>query len=234
MTRIQGGGVANKNPFGPDWTKPGTKAAGEARTVGDQVQNDLFGKPKPKVVLDDSADVAAQMARLHAYRKKLARLAGDEEDTYDLVLAEGTIAMIDAFGRIYVGKRFLLDHAENVALQVGVLAHEIGHRPHRWAEYREERKLTNEDRLRLCRLEETRADYFAGRALAELALPCDPLCAFLLVVAQLPHPEYFSAKMRAEVVREGYGDGARRSKQLRAMFPELARATSAKGDLGNG
>lgn len=229
MTRIQGGGVA-KNPYGPDWKK----GAGEARTVGGQVQNDLFGKPKPRIVDEDSADVAAQMARLHAYRKKLARLVGDAEDDYDLVLSDGTIAMIDATGRIYVGKRFLLDHTDEVALQVGVLAHEIGHRPRRWAEYREERQLTKDERDRLCRLEETRADYFAGRALAELALSCDPLCAFLKRVAQHPHPEYFSAKVRVDVVREGYGHGARRTKQLRAMFPELARATAAKGDLGSG
>jgi hypothetical protein len=230
MTRIQGGGVSTRNPFGPDWAK----GAGEARTVGEQVQHDLFGKPKPKVLDQDDADVAAQMARLHAYRRKIARLAGDDEDDYDLVLAEGTIAMIDAQGRVYVGKRFLLDHADHVEVQVGVLAHEIGHRPKRWAEYQEAKKLTKEERERLCRLEETRADYFAGRALAELGLPCEPLCAFLRAVAVHPHPEYFDAATRADVVREGHGDGARRAKRMKAMFPELARATSAKGDLGNG
>lgn len=230
MTRIQGGGLSAKNPFGPTWAR----GTGEARTVGEQVAHDLFGKPKPKVLDPDDADVAAQMARLHAYRKKLARLAGDEEDDYDLVLADGTIAMIDAEGRIYVGKRFLLDHADDVAVQVGVLAHEIGHRPKRWRAHREERKLDKAERDALCRVEETRADYFAGRALAALGMPCDPLCAFLLVVAQHPHPEYFDARARAEVVREGFADGTRKDAALKAMFPELARMRSAKGDLGSG
>lgn len=229
MTRIQGGGLAAKNPYGPDWGKKT-----EGRTVGEQVQHDLFGKPKPRVLDPDDKDVAAQMARLHSFRKKLARLAGDAEDDYDLVLAAGTIASIDAQGVVYVGKRFLLDTAHDVAVQVGVLAHEIGHRPKRWSELREARALTKDERLRLCRTEETRADYFAGRALADLGFSCEPLCAFLRAVAQHPHPEYFDAETRVEVVREGHADGARRDRALKAMFPELARMRSARGDLGSG
>jgi hypothetical protein len=186
-------------------------------------------------VLDpDDADVAAQMARLHAYRKKLARLAGDDPDDYDLVLAAGTIAMIDEDGAIYVGKRFLLSHAEHVDVLVGVIAHEIGHRPKRWAEYRGETPRTQAELEKLCRLEETYADYFAGRALAELGLKVDPLCAFLDDVQDQPHPEYFSAKLRAEVLREGFSDGRRKADTRKKMFPELAKRVSAKHDLGTG
>lgn len=230
MTRIVSGGLAARNPFGPDWAK----GAAEAKSLGQQVQHELFGRKKPRVLDPDDADVASQMARLHAYRKKLARLAGDEPDDYDLVLAAGTIAMIDQDGDIYVGKRFLLAHADHVDVLVGVIAHEIGHRPKRWAEYRGETPRTKAELEKLCRLEETYADYFAGRALAELGLDVEPLCVFLADVQDLPHPEYFSAKLRAEVLREGFTDGRRKADTRKKMFPELAKRVSAKHDLGTG
>ncbi|MEW5851390.1 MAG: hypothetical protein AB2A00_21555 [Myxococcota bacterium] len=230
MVRINGSGISTHNPFGPSWAR----GAGETKSVGEQIQDTLFGKPKPKVLDQDDADVAAQMARLHVYRKRLARLAGDNEDDYSLILSEGTIAMIDQHGAIYVGKSFLLDNATRPGVLVGVLAHEIGHRPKRWAAYRQERKLSQEEHDRLCRTEETRADYFSGVALAELGMDCEPLVAFLMKVATQPHPEYFSAELRASVIREAHGDGKRKADNRKKFFPEFARMTSAKGDLGTG
>lgn len=232
VSRINSGGIT-RNPFGPSWGA-GKAGKSEGQTVGEQVQDNLFGKPKPKVLLDDDADTAALMARLHSYRKKLARLAGDEEDDYDLTLADGTIAMIDDRGLIYVGKKFLFELSGALEVQVGVLAHEIGHRPKRWSEYKQERPLTKADLDKLCRIEETRADYFAGRALAELGMGADPLVRFLQAISVHPHPQYFPAKIRAEAIREGHADGTRRSDNRRRFFPELARMTDAKGDLGVG
>jgi hypothetical protein len=233
MSRVSGG-ISTRNPFGPNWGKSKAQSTGGSQTVGEQVQSELFGKKKPQVLDEDDADISRLMGRLHAFRKKLARLAGDEEEDYDLTLAAGTIAMIDDKGLIYVGKGFLLDYAENLDLQVGVLAHEIGHRPKRWNEYRASIPLTKEDKEKLCRLEETRADYFAGRALAELGLECDPVIAFLKAVSTQPHPEYFSAKLRAECIREGFDDGSRKANNRRKFFPELDRMHGAKGDLGVG
>lgn len=232
VSRINSGGVT-RNPFGPSWGSSKSSRS-EGKTIGEQVQSSLFGRPKPRVLDDDDADIAALMARLHAYRRKLARLAGDEEDDYDLVLADGTIAMIDDEGLIYIGKGFLLDLSEQLEVQVGVLAHEIGHRPKRWSEYKQEQPLTKADLDRLCRLEETRADYFAGRALAELGLSAEPLVRFLEAISVHPHPQYFSAKLRGEAILEGHGDGKRKSDNRRRFFPELARMTDAKGDLGVG
>lgn len=231
MSRISGG--ITRNPFGPSW---GTARAGrtEGKSVQEQVQGNLFGGKKPRVLEEDDAHVAALMARLHAYRKRLARLAGDQEDDYDLVLADGTIAMIDEQGLIYVGKAFLLERADELEVQVGVLAHEVGHRPKRWAEYRHERPLSKEELDKLCRLEETRADYFAGRALAELGMSPEPLVRFLEAISVHPHPQYFPAHIRAEAIREGHRDGARRAESRRRLFPELARMTDAKHDLGTG
>lgn len=230
-SKITGG--ITRNPFGPSWgSARSERAAG--KSVGEQVSQSLFGRPKPKVLDSEDADTAALMGRLHAYRKKLARLAGDDEDDYDLVLAEGTIAMIDERGLVYIGRSFLLDFAEQVDLQVGVLAHEIGHRPKRWGEYKDQQALTKADIDKLCRLEETRADYFAGRGLAELGLSWEPLVRFLEAISTHPHPQYFPAHIRGEAIREGFADGARKASTRRKMFPELARMTDPKGDLGVG
>jgi hypothetical protein len=86
----------------------------------------------------------------------------------------------------------------------------------------------------LCRLEETRADYFCGWSLGQLGMACDPVCEFLLGVQTHPHPEYFTADLRVETIREAHGAGARKVKNMRKFFPELARLTSAKEDLGSG
>lgn len=230
MTRVGGTGISSKNPYGPTWTT----GAKQAESLGQQVQDELFGKKKPRELDTDDAQLTAQLARLRAFEKKLARLAGDDEDDYALALAEGTIAMIDARGKIYVGKRFLLTNASALDVQVGVLAHEIGHRPKRWAEYRGAAPRTKEELERLCRTEETYADYFAGRALAELGLRVEPLCAFLAAVQERPHPEYFSAALRAEVIKDGFADGRRKHELRKKMFPELAKRVSARNDLGNG
>ncbi len=229
MSRITGGGLT-RNPFGQ--TQVGGKK--QAQSTGEQVQNNLFGKKKPAVLDPDDADTATLMARLHAYRKKLARLVGDPEADYDLVLAEGTIAMIDDKGLIYVGKSFLMDNSENLDLQVGVLAHEIGHRPKRWAEYYSQPPTSKEETEELCRLEETRADYFAGYALAQLGLRIEPMCAFLKSIEEEPHPEYFPAVLRADTIKEGFDHGRRKDQNMQKFFPELARMSSAKGDLGTG
>ncbi len=229
--RIPGGGVSGRNPFGPVWTggKPQVQ-----QTVGAQVQDTLFGKPKPAVLNQDDADCAALLARLHSFRKRLARLAGDAEEDYRLLLSEGTIAMVDQEGTIYVGKQFLLSTSSQLDLQVGVLAHEVGHRPKRWGEYRQQRELSKEEMNQLCRTEETRADYFSGRALAELGLACAPLVAFLKAIQVHPHPEYFPADVRAQVIEDGFTSGKRQANDRKKFFPEFARLHGAKGDLGGG
>jgi hypothetical protein len=230
MTRIVGGGVTSKNPFGPTWANN----TGQAESLGEQVQQQLFGKKKPIELDPDDADVAAQMARLHSYRKKLAQLVGDDPDDYDLALALGTIAMIDGSGKIYVGKAFLLAHADHVDVLVGVLAHEIGHRPKRWQAYQHKQRRSNAELQELCRLEETYADYFCGRALAELGLTTEPVCSFLAQVQDQPHPSYFAASLRAEVIREGFADATRKVSNRRKLFPELNKRMSSKNDLGTG
>jgi hypothetical protein len=232
MTRVNGGGLATRNPFGPTWAKGADKAG----SLGQQVEQELFGKKKPCELDADDKDTASQMARLNAYKGKIARLAGDDDDDYSLALAAGTIAMIDASGKIYIGKRFLLGNADKLDLLVGVIAHEIGHRPKRWADYRQAQPRTRAELHELCRLEETYADFFAGRALAELGMSPEHLCAFLLALedGEGPHHEYFPAQLRSDVIREGFMDGKRKSETRKKMFPELAKRVSPKLDLGTG
>jgi hypothetical protein len=233
MTRVNGSGVSTRNPFGPQWGSSKVD-----NNLAHQVQNELFGRKKPRELDPDDADCAALLARLHAYRKKLARIAGDDEEDYSLALAAGTIAMIDARGKIYVGKQFLLSTSSKLDLQVGVIAHEIGHRPKRWDDYKQSAPRTRDELHELCRLEETYADFFCGRALAELGLKVEPICEFLLELEKLdgerPHPEYFAAKLRVDVIREGFVDGRRKSDVRKKMFPALAKRVNAKLDLGSG
>lgn len=227
--RVPGGGVT-KNPFGAQWV--GNKA--EAQSVGEQVQDSLFGGKKPEVVDSDDALIDRLMAEMHAYRKRLARLVGDQPDDYDLALAASTIAMIDDSGLVYVGLEFLRAYADVREVRIGVLAHEIGHRPKRWNEYKQHAPVSKEQMEDMCRLEETRADYFAGFALGQFGIECEPLCEFLVSIETTPHPEYLAAPLRAKTIREGFESGERRVSDVRKFFPELARFTSAKGDLGTG
>lgn len=230
MTRIAGGGVSARNPFGPTWS---TRAE-QAKSVGDQVQLTLFGRNKPKKLDIEDMETDRLMAMMHAWRKKIVRIAGEDPDTYKLTLAASTIAMIDQDGLIYIGKAFLHAHKDAHPVLVGVLAHEIGHRPKRWKEYRNSQPLNKKEMEALCRTEETRADYFSGFALGELGLPCTPLIDFLKSVSTTPHPEYFPVHMRADVISEGHEHGKRKSLNRKKFFPELAKMMSADRDLGEG
>lgn len=227
--RIPGGGIS-QNPFGTQWV--GQKPSAES--VGEQVKQQLFGGKKPKPVTSDDPVIDRLMGEMHAYRKKLARLIGDKETDYDLQLAQGTIAMIDDDGLIYIGADFLVNHAKSRAVRIGVLAHEIGHRPKRWREYLEQPPVTKSEMEELCRFEETRADWFSGYALAQLGMPFEPLCDFLREVQTQPHPEYFPAELRKETIREAFESGKRRTSNMQKFFPGMMRARGAKGDLGTG
>jgi hypothetical protein len=228
--RIEGGLSTQLNPFGPQWP---TGKVGEAPSIGDQVTQTLFGKVKP-MVLDPARfpALAEQLRTLNRYKKKLAAMAGDKEDEYDIKLADGTIAMIDEKGTIYVGAKFLAANADAPEVLVGALAHEIGHRPKRWSSYRARRRLTREEIEYICRHEETRADLFAGKALAEMGMGCEPLVTFLAEVEDKPHPEYFPAKVRGEIIRDAHAGRAYQAQARRNIFPGFDRMTSPKGHLG--
>lgn len=240
MTRIQGGSSPQLNT---SQQATSSHQSAEVPQVGQQVQQTLFGRAKPPI-LDPAQfpQLAAQLRLLNRYKKKLATMAGDDEGDYEVVLTEGTIAMIDAEGQVYVGAGFLQAFADaetNSAAEsvlVGVLGHEIGHRPKRWNKYRSKRRLSRDELQQLCRFEETRADIFAGKALAEMGLSADPLCEFLLAITSgdpnASHPEYFPVNVRVEVIQEAFSGRTYRRKARRSLFPGFDRMSSPKGHLG--
>ena len=232
MTRVQGGNINTQlNTFGPASNITGRAA--QAPEVGTQVQQALFGKAKPPLL--DAAQfpqLAAQLKLLGKFKRKLASMAGDDDDDYSIALADSTIAMIDEDGTIFVGAGFLHACRDEPAVMVGVLAHEIGHRPKRWKSYRTRRQLSREELEMLCRHEETRADIFAGKALAEMQLACEPLAAFLVAIESGPHPDYFPAEVRAQVIRDAHAGRSYRARARRSLFPDFDRMTAPKGHLG--
>jgi hypothetical protein len=231
--RIGGGSFSTLNPFGPQW--PTAKEAAEARTIGERMQQALFGAPKPPVL--DPAKfpmLAAQLLLLNKYKKKLATMAGDQDEDYEIVLADGTIASVDQDGRIYMGAEFLMKFKDQPGVFVGAMAHEIGHRPKRWRAYQPPPDMTQADIEALCRDEETRADLFAGKALAEMGMDCEPLIEFLEHVDKKPHPEYWPAKVRGEIIRDAHQGRAYRADARKKLFPEFDRMTAPKNHLGEG
>jgi hypothetical protein len=214
-----------------------TSTAAQAQSipsVREQMVDALFRRTKPRS-LDEEAfpELAEVLAMLRRFARKLAVMAGDDEGDYRVTLVESGIAMVDEHGEIGFGAGFLASQRDRRELLIGVLAHEIGHRPKRWAEYKVRRELDVEELQALCRHEETRADIFSGKGLAELSLSCDPLCNFLLATeTATPHPEYHPADVRAEVIRDAHAGRAYRVENRRKLFPEFDRARSVKNNLG--
>ncbi|MEM6732315.1 MAG: hypothetical protein AAF658_12220, partial [Myxococcota bacterium] len=157
--RIQGGVSPGLNP---NVTTSSSSMASQAESVplvGDQMVSALFGRQRPPILDEDQfPELAALIQMLNRFRRKLAVMAGDDEDDYVVVLADGPLAMIDELGTVYFGANFLVQCADVPEILVGALAHEIGHRPKRWIEYKVRKQLNLEERQALCRHEETRAD----------------------------------------------------------------------------
>ena len=79
--RIETGLSSRLNPFGPDWS--GVKSAQNSQSIGDQVQDSLFGKPKPPLVNpEDYTDLDELMAKLNSYRRKFSIMSGESENEY--------------------------------------------------------------------------------------------------------------------------------------------------------
>ena len=229
---IRGGGAPTLHP---GMSSANAQSSGQAQSLGQQVKSTLFAKAPP-TVLDPARfpQLTKTMAKLGRMKGKLATMLGDESEEYELHLADGTIGMIDDQGRIFLGAKFLMDYQDEEDVLVGVLAHEMGHRPKRWGEYMEEPPKSREELEALCRHEETRADVFCAKALAELGLKVEPLVAFLEKVQTTPHPCYFDAKTRGEVLKETHAERAYSLEQRRKLFPEMDRMRSPAGHLGEG
>jgi hypothetical protein len=218
-------------------TQAGTSGQSEGlKPLGEQIQSTLFGRARPPLLSEAAyPELMAILAVLNKYRRKLAFLAGDDDNDYALALADDTIAAIDEHGTIFMGAACVMGNARNLDVLVGVLAHEIGHRPKRWREmrYQMPKNLSRVEMEALCRHEEICADFFAGRGLAELGLRWEPLVRFLEFVQVRPHPEYLPAAERGQVVQDGYNRRNYRLKARSKLFPEYHRYFSPEGFIGD-
>lgn len=176
--------------------------------------------------------LAGRIQNLLRLRRKLSFWAGDDESDYPIYLAEDTLAAIDGEGRIYMGVDFLDGPGRDAAVLAGALAHEIGHRPRRWRRRRLPANLSRQAIWAICREEEAGADTFAGRALAELELPARPLGAFLTSIEQGPHPAYYPAAERADMIAEAHEAQSFRLRAREKLYPEQARQRSLRLYIG--
>ncbi len=195
----------------------------QATDTVDELQTILFGTVRPKVLdLANFPELAQAFRFLKKFKTKLAAFGGDRDDDYDLQLAEGANACVDRHGTIFIGEG-LLKHGEP-ALVVGVLAHEVGHRPKTWRKHQKE-ALNRQALLQLAREEEAKADKAAGRALAELGISCEPLCTYLQRHGNFEKPpeNYFPVEVRIEMIREAHAAQKARRTATKRLFPGLAK-----------
>lgn len=204
------------------------------RSVGEQVTQSIFHRPRPMLLAaSDYPELQALLVVLDKYRRRLAHFVGDADKDYALALAADGSAAIDAAGTIFLGANFLSAHGRNLEVIVGAIAHEVGHRPKRMRTLSLKRNLSVQELQALCLHEEIRADNFAGRGLAELQLSCEPLIAYLKAVDAPPHPEYLPFHERAKVIRDGHTSGKARAGVRQKLFPEFDRQTSARNHLAD-
>src|SRR6266850_2857310 len=97
------------------------------------LQTVLFGSVLPKRLdLTQFPQLAEQMRWLMKQKTKLAAFVGDSAGDYDIALAEGESACVDKEGTVFIGEKLVRRAEKDPALLIGVLAHEIGHRPKTW------------------------------------------------------------------------------------------------------
>ena len=255
MVRIESGGISSRvqsTPLGLS-QRPAQAAAA---AVGKQVSQALFGRPPPpRLDPQNYPHLAAMLRQLGRFQRKFAALAGDQDHDYQLVLADFPTAAVDADGTIYLGAQFLEENRDHPEVILGALAHEIGHQPKRWRvgqrprrqrgqqgqqqgqqqepQADDARQLSADELDELCQIEETRADLFAGEALAELGYSCEPLVAYLKDHESGPHRRYLPAADRAEIIRQAHQARHSTLKQRRQMFPDYERHRAARGHVGS-
>lgn len=194
-----------------------------------ELQTVLFGSQLPKVVDGRNyPQLAEQLAWVRRHKTKLAAFVGDKDSDYDVALAEGLAACIDRHGMIYIGAALLAQASPE--LMLGVLAHEVGHRPKTWHNYRRKEPFLRAELLQMARDEEAKADRVAGRAIAEFQTTPDALCEFLLVHGNFEKPpeNYYPVEVRIAMIREAYASGVARGSAAKKLFPQFEKETSVR------
>ncbi len=191
----------------------------------------LFGKRPPRLVDPRRfPHLKKAMRKLGMAKDQLADVLGVTENTFSLALAEGENACINRDGQIAFGYQLLEKHEYDDALLVAVMAHEIGHQPWKWPKG-DLSHLTKKAIDSISREEEARADRFAGKALADLAVSPDPICDFLLRHGKFekhPPADYYPAEMRVEMIQAAF---SKRRKALNTAAHLSPRALERQRQL---
>lgn len=150
-------------------------------------------------------------------KRKLNRLSGED---YDVVPAEGDNSCIDEEGHVYVGVGFLEQKMNDEAAIAGVLAHEWGHRPNRRPKNLNLDALTWDQVHKLRRMEENKADAFAGEALFMMGYSSDGLVNYLKETEKrdkIKSQKYLEPEYRARIILETYN----REKRKKDLMEKL-------------
>ncbi len=190
----------------------------------------LFGKRPPRR-LDARRYPGLKRAlrKMRAIAGEVAELVGRSDEDFPLSLCEGENAAISRDGELFIGAELLEEHERDSDLLLGILGHEIGHRPWTWPTSLG--RLTRAQLDALYREEEAKADRFAGRVLAELGGDPGSICDFLRSRASFEArkaTDYYPPEVRVKMIRDAY---ARRLRTLRAGGKILGGSPSRGREL---
>jgi len=221
LTNLKRGSLHKQNAF----TAQNTQA--QVR-----VQKALSQRNPPKELdLNLYVEIHDLWKKLQQHKIKIVDFAGENQNKYELCLSTGFSACIDARGRIYFGIDLLRSFQE-LSVLIGILAHEIGHRPHLWGRYRTGKQLSRAQLNAICRKEEAIADYFCGQVLAEEQISVEPNIQFLQQHQILAHPKYLPASKRAEIIWTAWSNQQNIASTRKQLWPSLDKKISLHHILG--
>ena len=189
----------------------------------------LFGKRPPKLVdRRKHPKLKKALRKLEALKEEIAmEILGEPEGRLSLELCEGSNASISRDGQIAFGVELLEEHQKDDDLLVAVIGHEIGHQPWTWPKG-DFSRLTKAQLDAIYREEESKADRFAGRVLAELGADPTSICDFLIAAqrfeARRP-TDYYPAEVRAEIIQQAFRRRRRHLEGAAAYSPALGART---------
>lgn len=212
--RIEGSNSALTNLRNAPKVGSGQTAEGQAarKTLGEM--------PPVRVPLDQlSSSLAALFAKgglVDRLRRKLNRL---KKKKCKVIPAKGTIACVDENDVVFLGVDFLEAYQNQEDVIAGVMAHEWGHTCAFRPESEEVQEMNWDEIFELRRAHEVLADEISGRLLALLGFKPDGLVDFLSKDGDKTHNlKYHSAKVRAQIIREGHADEKRKIEFAKDLF----------------